>query len=384
MKFKNSYLSYVMMYVFYYMSLALFSSLIAVYLTNKQLSSVDIASVLAIGLCALLSVQSIIGYLNDRFNGKYVNMLLLASTIIGSFLFIFMTNVWTITIAYSFVYALLFGVNPAIEAMAMSSPFRFGSIRVWGTLGYALGVQVVGFVYYYINPDFVYILYMLAIFLCLIGFWAVHLDNPIQVKKTDCQFHFLDIFTHKQFIIYLCSVLLFYGTISVSGTYIPNVLIRDGITIHVTSTIVSLAVLIELPLVLFSHLFMDKLKSKTLLFSMLILEIIQFSIYAFVPNVWMKVIATLLFKHTLGMIFIMTNLKIVKQLIPSHLQGSALALVATVGSVSAIILQKMTGYIITENQYEAGYMLLIAFVGIAIFFVTYLKISDKQDISLFN
>lgn len=58
---------------------------------------------------------------------------------IGGFAFMFADSLITITIGYSFVLTLINGTNPVMEKIASSSPYQYGKIRIWGTIGYAIG-----------------------------------------------------------------------------------------------------------------------------------------------------------------------------------------------------------------------------------------------------
>ena len=43
------------------------------------------------------------------------------------------------------------GVNPIMEKIATASPYQYGKIRIWGTIGYALGSQLAGLLYESLN-----------------------------------------------------------------------------------------------------------------------------------------------------------------------------------------------------------------------------------------
>ena len=83
-------------------------------------------------------VQPFIGKLNDVYESKYVNgVLLLIAGLLG-IVFMFLKNIYLIALVYSLVLSITNGTNPIIERMAVLSRFKYGSIRVWATIGYAL------------------------------------------------------------------------------------------------------------------------------------------------------------------------------------------------------------------------------------------------------
>ena len=66
-KYKNSYLSYFLMYNFYYLSWALFSALISVYLMGKGFRASEVSFVVSASFLASMVIQPVIGAWNDRY-----------------------------------------------------------------------------------------------------------------------------------------------------------------------------------------------------------------------------------------------------------------------------------------------------------------------------
>ena len=86
-RYKNSYLSYFLMYNFYYLSWALFSALISVYLMNMGFRASDVSFVVSASFLTSLITQPIIGKWNDQYDMKVVNTILFVIAIIGAILF---------------------------------------------------------------------------------------------------------------------------------------------------------------------------------------------------------------------------------------------------------------------------------------------------------
>ena len=85
--YQNSYLSYFLMYNFYYLSWALFSALISVYLMNMGFRASDVSLVVSASFLTSLITQRIIGKWNDQYDMKVVNTILFVIAIIGAILF---------------------------------------------------------------------------------------------------------------------------------------------------------------------------------------------------------------------------------------------------------------------------------------------------------
>ena len=63
----------------------------------------------------------------------------------GGLVFMLSCHLIMIMISYSVVLMSINGVNPIMEKIATASPYQYGKIRIWGTIGYALGSQLAGF-----------------------------------------------------------------------------------------------------------------------------------------------------------------------------------------------------------------------------------------------
>src|SRR5690554_3504757 len=130
-KFKGSYLSYLLMYNFYYLSFALFSVLISIYLLDKGFLPGEVSLVVSASFLSSMLVQPLIGMMSDRFSNKMVNIVLFLIAAVGGIFFIFANSLVEILIAYSFVMMLINGTNPIMEKMATTSPYKYGNIRIW-------------------------------------------------------------------------------------------------------------------------------------------------------------------------------------------------------------------------------------------------------------
>ena len=71
-RYKNSYLSYFLMYNFYYLSWAVFSALISVYLLGKGFKASEVSLVVSTSFLTSMIFQPVIGMLSDKYDVKKV------------------------------------------------------------------------------------------------------------------------------------------------------------------------------------------------------------------------------------------------------------------------------------------------------------------------
>ena len=382
-RYKNSYLSYFLMYNFYYLSWAIFSALISIYLLDKGFKASEVSLVVSTSFLTSMIFQPVIGMFSDRYDVKKVNFVLFTLAGIGGLAFMFASSLITITIGYSFVLTLINGTNPVMEKIASSSPYQYGKIRIWGTIGYATGSWLAGMIYQLISPSAIFICFIITMILCIIGLLGTQTPSELgqnneEKTKTSTLFH------NYKYLYYLIIAAIFQGITNMANTYIPAMFQNDGLKVSLVSTILSFAVLCEAPLVLFSHKFMDKLTNKRLLIIAYSMITIQFLCYAL--NVWLplKVIITLITKHPSGMLFIMINLKIVSTLVPKEHQITALAFVQTLSNLSSIIFQNIAGQILDISSYQILFALSLIVIVVGFVLVILFKVPSGKDQKLFN
>lgn len=382
--YKNSYLSYFLMYNFYYLSWALFSALISVYLMDRGFKASDVSLVVSASFLTSMITQPIIGKWNDEFDIKKVNAILFVIVAIGGIVFMVSNSLFMIAVSYSVVLMMINGVNPVMEKIATASPYQYGKIRIWGTIGYALGSQFAGILYDLVAPQAIFIVFVLTMILCIIGLVGTEPDIKKEAAKENEKVKILTLFKNKKFVYYLAICAIFYGVTNMSNTFVPSMLTDKGLDVDVTSTILSIAVFCEAPLVLFSNRFMDKIANKTLLIISISMVCLQCAVYGFNLPLIFIVLITFLAKHPSGMLYIMINLKVINTLIDENQQITALAYVATLKSLVAIIFQNVAGNILDVTTYSNLYLICFGWMLVALILVIFFKISSGNDKKLFN
>ena len=380
--YKGSYLSYFLMYFFYFFSLAFFSGYISVYLMDKGYTATQVSMVVSCSYITAMIIQPIVGYLNDHYNQKKVNTIILLLSCVLGITFILVDHIYLIALIYSITLGLFNSTNPLIERMATLSKYSYGKIRIWGTIGYAVASKVSGLVYTYIAPDAMYIFFGIGLLICLLGIYGTKNEKEAQpkAKANKEKKGYFD----RTFITYLVIILLFYGLTNTNSTYFPAMFQSKGMSMNTISTIVFLLTLSELPIVFFSNKFMNQLSNKQLLLGVFGILLIQFTTYAFITNKVILVIVAILTKAVATMSFIMINLKVVNTIVDSRYVMSAFATVQIVKSFSSIFFQNVAGYMIDFYSYTSFYKILALLTLTAIVICIFYKVPSGKDQQLFN
>ncbi len=261
-----------------------------------------------------------------------------------------------------------------------------------GTIGYALGTQAAGYLYDAISPSAIFIAFVVSILICIIGTLRIDVD-PVEaeeIKEKDQmtgkeeKTGFRSLLANRKYVYYLVVYALFTGVTQATHTFVPSMFTYEGLPASAASTILSIAVLCELPLVFFSGKFMDRCTSKKLSLIAFSLAMIQLLIYGLNMPMAAKIGITLMAKHPAGMLVIMINLKIVSSLVSPKQQISALALAATVKNLASIVFNNLAGTMIDMEGYALTFLILAGILAVGMLLLVVFRLPEGTDQHLFS
>lgn len=386
-KFQNSYFAYFLMYNFYFLAYALFSTLISVYMLDKGYSASQVSLVVSASFFSSMIVQPLMGILNDKIGIKKVTIYSFLLINIAAIFFMQANNLLLLTVWYSAVLMLVNGVNPVMDVLAARSPYTYGKIRIWGTFGYAMGSQLAGLIYKFISPQAIFIVFIGMMCVSILGVFGIEPKHNQGSKKATQMKNGSSIgkiFKNKTYLFYLLIVALYSGVGNTGHTYIPSMLEHSGLSVNMATTVVAISVICESPLIFFSYLFMDKVPIKKLLYIPLGILLLQYVIYGLDLGLTSKILLTLMSKHATGMLLIMVTLKIVANVVDENYLVTAIALVQTARNLGTILIQNIAGDIIDKSGYEMMSFFLAGVMVLVLVLAFFLKVPNKSNQKLFG
>lgn len=386
-KFQNSYFVYFLMYNFYFLAYALFSTLISVYMLDKGYSASQVSLVVSASFFSSMIVQPLMGILNDKIGIKKVTIYSFLLINIAAIFFMQANNLLLLTVWYSAVLMLVNGVNPVMDVLAARSPYTYGKIRIWGTFGYAMGSQLAGLIYKFISPQAIFIVFIGMMCVSILGVFGIepkHNQGSKKATQMKNDSSIGKIFKNKTYLFYLLIVALYSGVGNTGHTYIPSMLEHSGLSVNMATTVVAISVICESPLIFFSYLFMDKVPIKKLLYIPLGILLLQYVIYGLDLGLTSKILLTLMSKHATGMLLIMVTLKIVANIVDENYLVTAIALVQTARNLGTILIQNIAGDIIDKSGYEMMSFFLAGVMVLVLVLAFFLKVPNKSNQKLFG
>ncbi|WP_449354354.1 MFS transporter [Virgibacillus natechei] len=185
-------------------------SFLPLYLQFKGLNGTEIGWVLAIGPLASIFAQPFFGYLSDKYKTvKWILLICIIGLIIGSTLFFQMNTLVSIIMMGAVFYFFTTPIGALGDSLAQRRAddlhISFGTIRTWGSIGFATSALVVGEVLANIGIQYMIIPYL---FFGTIALLVVFRLKDVKVESDPVQLKDVKkIITNKPFLIFLGLIL---------------------------------------------------------------------------------------------------------------------------------------------------------------------------------
>lgn len=383
-RFRGSYLSYSMIYFFAYFGMSTFSSVLSVYLTGIGKSATEMSLIVSSGGIFSFAMVPLVGYLCDRFRQytRLISALLLLGMGALAFVFTWCRQVWSLFLLNGLIMSFLNATMPVSERLASVCKYRYGTLRVWGTLGYAAGAQAAGIAIQSFPSLVLFSTVTAATVFAAVGYLGAEDPTEIapQTEHREERAPLSSLLKNPQFLLYLLISFLCAGCSGVNMTYAPMLLSELGMPTGAVGTALSVSTLVEIPLILFSHKFMDRFSGKFLLSATFVIFIVQYLCYGLSSSLWVVVTAMILLKAVASTLMMMIILKIVSNLVSPELTTTGLSVVTSVNNLGTIALQNAGGVLVDHTDIPTMYLGMAALAAAALLLSLFLKVRNDQKV----
>lgn len=344
----KGYLSYSSIYFFYFFGMAAFGSMLSVYLSGSGKTAGEISMIVSASGLFTMIFQPFLGILYDRTGWrKKLSVILLLLSAATGIVFGFTQNTAVLFTLNGLSMAFLNSVNPVCEQIASSSPYRYGVLRLWGAIGYAVGTQAAGLILELGAPVLLFILFAISAVVTCLGFQWTGLKDTAPIAKQESKQTKEKAALTLPLILFAVFCFIFSGLTGASGTYVP-LLLQESLGTSLAGTVLFLGTLMEIPIIFLSDRFMDRLSGQQLLALNTLLLVIQTAAYSFSGSTLLVCTVLILTKSVTTMLFIMVTLKVVLTLTGGKYATTALSMIATVKSLGGVVLTNLAGQV-AEN-----------------------------------
>lgn len=312
--FRGSYPAYALTYFFFYWSLGVFTSVLSMYLTGIGKSKAEMSFIMSASSLFGVVLIPIVGYINDKLRKpRLICTVMMACVAVFGILFALVRETMLLFLLNGCIMGFISSLSPVSERMATSTKYRYGTIRIWGTFGYAAAVQVACAMMEFTSPQLIFVSVSVSAVLAIVGFLGTDdisfTDTEAAKAAAGKQFSFL---CAPMYILFVIIGFVFSGCSNLNMTYSPILLQELGMPTGAVGTVLFFSTIVELPVILFSYKFMDRFSGRTLMLLAFAIMVAQFLLYATAPNAFVAVVTMLVLRAIGSTLFGMILLKIVR------------------------------------------------------------------------
>jgi PPP family 3-phenylpropionic acid transporter len=346
--------------------------LLGVYLKEQvKLSGMQIGNIMSVGPVVMILIQPMWGIFSD-YTQKPRHILFFALLLTGIMGYIYTTTqnygvLLLIAVLLAFAQSAIVPISDSITLTHVQKRGgAYGSIRLYGAVGFAVAVLVAGKTSEYFSMYAIFYLFAGALFTAALLITQLPRDNA--ATRGNIREGSKHLLRDKQFALFLLCTFLIFGPIYANNTYFGLFITDLGGTLTGVGLAFLLAAGSEAPFMKWAEGWIQKWGVTYILLFSACISALRWLFYFFEPPLLFVYATTISQGLSIGL-FIPAALQYVRQLAPLPMQSTAVALYATAGGGFGTWFCTFTGGVLmdrfgVENVYI--FFFILTCVGIAL------------------
>lgn len=369
---------------FYYWAISIISAFLPLFFRYKGMGPGEIGLLLAVGPLVTIFSQPLWGIISDkRQTIKRIVLLLLIVTLVTSFAVFYGSSIIILILAMMLFHFFMSPIQPLVDSMstayAQEKGVSYGSIRIWGSLGFAFASFFIGFLIGKVGIQYLWYIYGIIIIVSFII--AARLSDLKSKKARITKEALKKTFQNPRFIGFLIAALFIAIPTRMNdgmlGLYMKNLGASEsqvGLAWMVSS-------LSEAPVIGLMYILMRRFPLLVLITISGAIYSVRWLLYAYLSDPMLLVASQTLHSVTFA-IFMVCSLQYVASVVPREMLATGQTLFfATYTGLASIIGNSLGGYFMEEFGasfiYKSG--AILAMIGTILCASIYLR-SRKHDI----
>lgn len=289
--------------------------------------------------------------------------LMLAAALV-TFAITMFTKSYVVVGLYFMYQVFLCGQGPLTDSIAIqiandTPKASFGFIRIWGSIGYAVGAIIVAFVANQMGLKWSFYTAALAFFIGFVLTRGIK-ETQIVTAKSHFKSDLKTLLKEKKYLFILIYSFLLVGGVFSSDQYLGLFIRSVDIDVSMIGVLTFISVCFEVPFMFYSKRMIKKLNPYKLLLLMNIIAVARMFILSVSSSIPFFLLAGILRGIIVG-IFIPLFIELICEITPKAVVTSAVAIYTAVSSGIANFLFTLTGGILAE---QLGYQTLYLSYGL--------------------
>lgn len=360
----------------------MFTSVLSMYLTGIGKSKAEMSFIMSASSLFGVVLIPIVGYINDKLRKpRLICTVMMACVAVFGILFALVRETMLLFLLNGCIMGFISSLSPVSERMATSTKYRYGTIRIWGTFGYAAAVQVACAMMEFTSPQLIFVSVSVSAVLAIVGFLGTDdisfTDTEAAKAAAGKQFSFL---CAPMYILFVIIGFIFSGCSNLNMTYSPILLQELGMPTGAVGTVLFFSTIVELPVILFSYKFMDRFSGRTLMLLAFAIMVAQFLLYATAPNAFVAVVTMLALRAIGSTLFGMILLKIVRGVVQVRSVSTALGVIGATDAMSAILMQNLGGILVENTSIRILYFAMAGLMMLGMILTLFLRVQNTEKV----
>ncbi|REK74936.1 MFS transporter [Paenibacillus paeoniae] len=367
---------------FIYGALSVYSTFFALYLQKIGWSTLEIGTLLAGGPIVSIIANPLWGYLSDRFrNIRLVILIMMAgATVIMQVVFLTQsyTVIYTAMLFFFFFQMPMFSqTNSLILNAIEGTKYKFGSFRLWGSMGWAVLAAASGPIIGVIGVERLWILYTAMMVISIVFAFGLPKGESKIVVKTE-KTNYRSIFANRAFLFFLLLGLVLSIPNSMNHTFIALYIAELGGQADMIGWAAFFSSIFEIPVFLLLDRYLKR-NTKTMIFCMIfisVLFIIRWALMAGAASGMQIIFVQLLHCVTFGG-FYYIGTQLTALLVPAQYRASGQAVYALIyGGISGMAAGVIGGWLFQNMGAQSMYIsgVILAAIGVVGFAALYVMV----------
>ncbi|WP_096188957.1 MFS transporter [Evansella halocellulosilytica] len=372
------------MLFFFHSSMTIIISYLPVYFQEMGLTGSEIGILLAVGPAAAIVAQPFWGFMSDKYKTvKRILLICLTGALAIGFI-VFQAAEFMILIPLLYLFFSFMSPSGALgdslaQKVSVQQGVSFGSIRMWGSLGFGTASLVSGYILTQIGISNMYYLY--ATFICIALVFCYLAPDSVPSKKPVVLTSALKLLKNGKLAIFLLMILAISLTHRMNDSFMGLYIIELGGNESYIGLSWFIGVFAEAIVFAFSVYWFRRFHALTFITVAGFLYAVRWLLMSFAPDPQIVLIIQVLHGMTFAM-FYLTAFQFVTKLVPEELESTGhLLFISVFFGISGVIGSILGGSVIhvfaVRDLYIVMFFLsVIGFVGALMYRYFYFKTGD--------
>ncbi|MBP9509662.1 MAG: MFS transporter [Fusobacteriaceae bacterium] len=345
------------LYTIYYFSLGSSIIYFSGYFNSIGIEGKTIGMIFSIGSLLAMVTQPLLGFIADKSRKPLLVLTLLLIIMAFSMSILYLTlNIKIIYLTYVLYSIAIWGIMPLLDGIVLSSGHDFGKVRMFGSVGFAIGCFFTGIIMEKYGKSSFIILTVITSILSLVS--AKSLDKVNEKEHDRASLKDIgEIFSNSPYLIFLIFAMVISGAVTTFNAFCSIYFFKIGSSAKLLGITVMIFTLCEIPFMYCTKMVVEKFGLKNSLVFSGWMFALRWGIYYLLP--YPGAVVGTFFIHGLssGLYFSLSSMYI-SNIVSKKVLSTAITTFMAAGTLGGTVLQYISGRIIDSYGVITIFLLL--------------------------